>query len=98
MKIDGKEFASQELAPKSEPKENEKLMKVAKGFENMFVQHLVGEMRKTVQRGDLVPESQAERIYRSMLDNEYSQKMSDTGQLGLSKLIYDHLLRESRGR
>ncbi len=76
---------------------NEKLMKISKQFESLFVNQLVGEMRKTVTHGGLVPESQGEKIYQSMLDYEYSQKIADTGQLGLSRLIYDSLLRKTRG-
>ncbi len=81
----------------TKPHVDEKIMKVAKQFESLFVNQLVGEMRKTVHGGGLVPQSQGEKIYTSMLDYEYSQKISDAGTLGLSRLIYDSLLRKSRG-
>jgi len=73
--------------------EKAKVSKVAKQFESLFVNQLVSEMRKTVTRGGIVPESHAERVYQAMLDHEYSQQISETEQIGLSKLIYDHLLR-----
>jgi flagellar protein FlgJ len=72
--------------------------KVAKQFEGLFINQMVSAMRKTVAKGGLVPESNAERVYQSMLDNQYSEKMADTEQLGLSQMIYDHLLRQSRAR
>lgn len=72
--------------------------KAAKQFEALFVNQMVSAMRKTVVKGGLVPESNAERVYQSMLDNQYSEKMADTEQLGLSQMIYDHLLRQSRAR
>ena len=54
---------------------------------------MVSEMRKTVVRGGLIPESQAEKVYQSMLDSDYAQKIADSEQVGLSKMIYQQLLR-----
>lgn len=71
---------------------DEDLMKVSKEFEAIFVNQMVSTMRKTVAKGGLVPESNAEKIYQSMLDYEYSKKISDSGQIGLWKIVYDHLL------
>lgn len=73
------------------------MKRVSKQFEAMFVNQMVNEMRKSVAKGGLVPESHAERVYQSMLDYEYSQKISDSEQIGLSKVIYDHLLQKYRG-
>lgn len=78
--------------------EHPEVRKVAKQFEALFVNQMISAMRKTVVKGGLVPESNAERVYQSMLDSQYSEKMSDTEQLGLSQIIYDHLLRQSRAR
>lgn len=78
--------------------ENPALRKVSQQFEGMFVNHLVTAMRKTVTKGGFVPESHAERVYQGMLDSEYSQRMAETNQTGLSQLIYEHLLRAQLGR
>lgn len=77
--------------------EKEGMKRVSKQFESLLVNQMIGEMRKTVGSGGLIPESQAERVFRGMLDQEYSQRISDTGELGLSKMIYDHLLQKYRG-
>ncbi len=69
------------------------LKKVAKQFESVFVNQIVGAMRKTVVKGGLVPESNAERIYQNLLDAEYSQNISESEQIGISNLIYQQLLR-----
>jgi peptidoglycan hydrolase FlgJ len=74
------------------------LQKVSEGFEAIFVNQMVGEMRKTVEKGGLVPESQAERIYSAMLDQEFSSQIASSQQIGLSKMIYDHLLRNRNSR
>lgn len=88
------------VLPEAGPSAEEKaqIKKVARNFESLFVNQLVGQMRKTVAKGGFVPESHAEKVYQSMLDSEYSQKISDTEQLGLSNMIYDHLLRSRMGR
>ena len=78
--------------------EHPEVRKVAKQFEALFVNQMISAMRKTVVRGGLVPESNAERVYQSMLDSQQAEKMADTEQLGLSQMIYDHLLRQSRAR
>jgi flagellar protein FlgJ len=70
-----------------------KLKKLSKQFEAIFVNQLVSAMRKTVTHDGFVPESQAERVYKSMLDSEYSGKISDSNQLGLSNMVYEQLKR-----
>lgn len=77
--------------------EKEGMQKVSKSFEALLVNQMIGEMRKTVGSGGLIQESHAEKVFKSMLDSEYSQKISQTGELGLSKMIYDHLLQKYRG-
>ncbi len=80
------------------PEEKEKLRTVAKQFEAVFVNQMVGAMRKTVQPNGLIPQSQGERIYQGMLDTEHADKLAESNQFGLSELIYEHLLRSSGGR
>ncbi|MBY0371885.1 rod-binding protein, partial [bacterium] len=41
---------------------------------------------------------QGERIYQSMLDSEHAGKIAESNQLGLSNLIYEHLLRTTGAR
>lgn len=82
----------------SQREKHPEIRQVAKQFEGLFINQMVAAMRKTVVKGGIVPESNAERIYQSMLDNHYSEKMADTEQLGLSQMIYDHLLRQSGSR
>ncbi len=84
--------------PSVSPKEDAAIKQVSRQYEAMFINQLVTAMRNTVTKGGLIPESQGEKVYQSMLDSEYSQKMADSGQLGLSKMIYDQLLRSKVGR
>lgn len=101
MKIENSDprFAGLTTSDANRPRnaEEEGMKKVSQSFESLFVNHMVGEMRKTIARASLVPQSQSEKIFQGMLDQEYSQKISESEQIGLSKMIYDHLLRRYRG-
>jgi flagellar protein FlgJ len=82
----------------NQPPENKELKKVAKQFEAVFINQMIGAMRKTVTPGGLIPESNAERVFKGMLDSENAERMADSEQLGLSHIVYEHLLRTSQGR
>lgn len=69
------------------PKE---VMKVAEGMESQFINHMINEMRKTVDKQQ--PMNQAERFYNSKLDEEYAKIMSETKSgLGLKEMIIEQL-------
>ena len=78
--------------------ENPEIRQVARQFESIFVNQMVGAMRKTIIKDGLIPESNAEKMYQSLLDAEYAQKISETDQMGLSNMVYDHLLRKAGAR
>jgi flagellar protein FlgJ len=100
MTIDGFQGPAHLAADDSHmsPEEKEKLRTVARQFEAVFVNQMVGAMRKTVQPNGLMPQSQGEKIYQGMLDTEYADRLSQSNQFGLSDLIYEHLLRTSGAR
>lgn len=79
-------------------RENPELRKLARQFEAVFVNQMIGAMRKTVPQGGLIPESGAERTFKTMLDNENAARIADAEQLGLSAIIYEHLLRSAQQR
>jgi len=79
--------------PRLSQEQDAQLKKVAQQFESIFVNQMVEAMRRTVVKQGMVPESQAEKIYQSMLDQEYSSKVAESARLGLSEIIYQHLLR-----
>ena len=65
-------------------------MRVAEGMEAQFTNHLLGQMRKSINSTE--PQSQAEKVYKSMLDDERSQMMakSDSG-LGIKDLVLNQI-------
>lgn len=80
------------LTPMAAPSHEDKaLREVSRQFEAVFLNQLVSAMRKTVTKSEFLPESQGEKIYQAMLDEQYATKMAESGQIGLSNLIYSNL-------
>lgn len=86
------------VPPEQKPPVNPGLRKVSKQFEAVFIGQLVNAMRQTVPREGFIKQSQAERVFQGMLDQEYAQRISDSEQLGLSDLVYRHLLQAQSPR
>ena len=72
------------------------LRKAAKEFEAIFVNQMISAMRKTVSEGGLVRKNQGEKIFESMLDEEWSKKLTTkTGHNSLGALLYRQLSRHA---
>ena len=69
------------------------LKKSAKDFESIFVGMMLKSMRNSIQKSGFMDGGNAEDIYRSMLDQEYSKMMSETDRVGLSATIERQLSR-----
>jgi len=76
---------------KYQKQQDDKLKKVAKLYEQQFLNQMVKAMRKTVQHSQLMKPSFAENLYREQLDQEYVKKWSGQGGVGLSDTIYEQL-------
>ena len=75
-------------------KEDKQLKEVANQFEALFIYQLMQRMRATVMKGGLLEESMGEQVFRGMLDQEYSVKMAEAGNLGLATMVYEQLKRK----
>lgn len=65
-------------------------------IESLFVYEMLKQMRSSIPKGGLIPEGPGEKIYRDMLDEEYSKIIvRSPGRLGLSDLLYRQLKRDS---
>lgn len=65
---------------------------VAKEFETLFVDMMMKSMRNTVKSDD---ESNAENIYKSMLDNEYSKIMTEAQSFGIREMVRNWITENS---
>lgn len=69
-------------------------VEAARGLEQMLLDLMVQEMRKSVPENELVPVTQAERIFQQMLDQEHTRMLSEQGTLGVAELV----LAQMRGK
>lgn len=71
---------------------DEKLHQVAEMYEQHFIRAMMKEMRSTVQEGGFVKTSNAEKLFREQLDDQYAEQWTKSGGIGLSKMIYEQLV------
>ncbi len=69
------------------------IKKAAQDFEAVFLGILTKSMRESVQKSDLMGDGNAEGMYQSMLDTEYTKQMANQNFTGLAKSIEEQLLR-----
>lgn len=82
------------LAQAQEEKDDAKLKQVCQEIEALFIQQLFKEMRATIPKDGILPESMATNIYQEMLDAEYSKLMAKSpGNLGIAEMLYQQLKR-----
>jgi flagellar protein FlgJ len=89
-KEDFAETLAQETQKAQETKDDVKLKKTCQDMESVFLNMMLEDMRKTVDKSKLVDTSQ-EDIMRSMLDTEMTKNMAKAGGIGLADLLYRQL-------
>jgi flagellar protein FlgJ len=65
----------------------EQILEVARSFESLFINEIMKNMRKTLPQDGLLNSGFANNVFNSMLDQEYSQIASRSGQFGLANAI-----------
>ncbi|TWW11535.1 flagellar rod assembly protein [Planctomyces bekefii] len=73
--------------------DREDIKKVANEFESLFLNIVMKAMRNTVQKSGLIDGGNAEEIYKSMLDEEYTKMMAAQRTTGIANQIEDFMLR-----
>ena len=68
-----------------------KLEKACNDFEALFVKYMMQQMRETVPADGLLGQSQAEKIYTGLLDDEVAKSVSHGRGLGLAKAMYEQM-------
>ena len=71
-------------------KDDVKLKATCKDMESVFLNMMMEDMRKTVQKSTLV-DSSKEDIMTSMLDSEVTKNMASAGGIGLADMLYRQL-------
>lgn len=94
LAVDVQQTDSLRLKLKQSPKEG--LKQVAQQFESLFLNMMLKSMRDASPQDGMMDSDQT-RLYTSMLDQQLSQKLSTSGQLGFAKLIEQQLGRNLPG-
>tara|TARA_B100000579_G_scaffold436072_1_gene461004 strand:- start:1314 stop:1634 length:321 start_codon:yes stop_codon:yes gene_type:complete len=68
-----------------------RLREASNEFEAIFIQQMLKTMRKTSLESDFIKKSEGEKIFRSMLDEQYAILSAKSGRLGLGEMIYKQL-------
>ena len=91
-----KNFSELEKTQKIKSPDSEKKAQqadtVAKEFETLYVDMMLKSMRETVKPEE---ESNAENIYKSMLDSEYSKNMTDAQSFGIRDMVRNWIMENS---
>ena len=78
----------------TENKNDMNLRKQCTEFESFLYNCMLKSMRETVPEDGLFSGGNAENVYRSMLDQEYSQMMSEKMNSGLADALYKQLMQK----
>ena len=68
-----------------------RLREASNEFEAIFIQQMLKTMRKTSFESDFNKKSEGEKIFRSMLDEQYAILSAKSRRLGLGEMIYQQL-------
>jgi len=68
-----------------------RLREASNEFEAIFIQQMLKTMRKTSLESNFIKKSEGEKIFRSMLDEQYSILSAKSRRLGLGEMIYQQL-------
>jgi Rod binding domain-containing protein len=79
------------LAPKPATPELTRLREACHDLEEVFMRHLVREMRTTVVKDTSIGESVGSGIYDSMIEQALSSALTDGGGVGIADLLYAQL-------
>lgn len=71
--------------------EKKRLKEVSQDFEALMINQMLKEMRKTVNKSELINGGVAEDIFEDMLYDEYAKEFSKTKSFGLAETIYNQM-------
>jgi Rod binding domain-containing protein len=85
--------AAQKATPNVVTKNAEQAREAANEFEAMFVKQMVEQMWSGIETDGPFGGGNAEKIFRSMLNDEYSGEIVNGGGIGISDNIYGEILK-----
>lgn len=71
--------------------DDKQLKEACQGFESIFVNMMLSEMRKSVPKSDLMGTSFANDTFTQMLDEEISEAVSKGKGIGIADMMYKQI-------
>jgi flagellar protein FlgJ len=71
---------------------------VLKEFEQVFINQLLKEMRKSLPEGGLMPKSQQQQYFEEVFDDNLAGEMARSGQFGIARQMQDQLAQVEAAR
>lgn len=91
-KLAGKVAGRRGLTAEEKAEKLDKELKEAcQGFEAMYMELMYKKMRDTVPEDELFGDSNADKIWQSMLDSEMMQQAAKSGGVGVADMLYKQL-------
>ena len=91
-KLAGKVAGRKVLTAEEKAEKLDKELKEAcQGFEAMYMELMYKKMRDTVPEDELFGDSNADKIWQSMLDSEMMQQAAKSGGVGVADMLYKQL-------
>ncbi len=84
---------SSTIKPEDKRLDREKLKKACNDFEALFMAQMLKSMRQTIPQTGFLGKGLGDDIYQGLMDQELSQKLSQSKGLGLGKAIYRQMLK-----
>ena len=88
------EMPIERLAANPNVSPQEKVGELSRQFESILLRQVLKDIRKTVIKSDLFPESLASDIYQDMVTEQLADAMSKSGSLGLARSLEKDLARQ----
>ena len=71
--------------------DDEQLLEACREFETVFIQQMLKEMRKTIPKDGLIPQSHEQSIFTEMFDEEVAKATAQKGGFGLAEMLFQQL-------
>lgn len=76
---------------KSNDSRDKALREACQGFEAIFLNFMLQEMRKTVPEGGVIPTSSAGRTWQQLFDNQLAENLARRQEMGVARMLYRQL-------
>jgi peptidoglycan hydrolase FlgJ len=83
-------------AKAQDPKQMEQLRKVSQDFESLFLAYMLKTMKQAIPKSGYLGDSQGEKIFTEMKDEELAKGMARAGGIGLARLLEQQLTQSLR--